>query len=337
MSYRPGEIYFVRENVLGSDKLSSFVKIGLVADKRTSDERLKEHQTGNPRRLQNQAVVSTGAVHRVEAMMHRIYAPFRVSGEWFDFQDEAKVLEAIDQVKTLAADVETWTPTFDQAEALATQESDGPAIAPNDQITEIANRWAIANTKVLLCADLEQQIRGKFVQALAAGVDVKGAVTEKEVFPKPKFNTTLFKKELPEKYEEYQKVSTTWSGTFKVLLKALERSALDADFLAQFAELEAQVAAVVDPEHAYLLNETELALTNLGAIAEWELDIATAQIKIECGTAAGIEGICTWERKWSSRTGLDVDKLANLEPDLFIQYFLPRESYKRIKVTKAKS
>ena len=51
MSYKSGEIYFVREFQSGSKSLTPFVKIGLVASPRVSQERLLEHQTGNPRQL----------------------------------------------------------------------------------------------------------------------------------------------------------------------------------------------------------------------------------------------------------------------------------------------
>jgi len=337
MSYRPGEIYFVRENILGTNDLSSFVKIGLVADDRSSNERLKEHQTGNPRRLHNQAVIETGAVHRVEAMLHRIYAPHRVSGEWFDFKDESLVLEAIERVRALAGEVAKVTPIFDRATELAGQVSGENSIAATAATKEIAARLAIAQTKVDVCTGIRSAISNKFVEALKAGVDVKGAAVEKEVYPKPKFNTTLFKKEQKEKYEEYIKVAPTFSASFKSLVANVDPATLDVEFLQQIDEIEAMVAQVETLEEAYLLNEPLLLVTHLLALAEWDRDIAEAELKVECGTAAGIEGICTWERKASTRSSLDTDKLANLEPELYIQYFLPRDTYTRITVTRKQS
>jgi len=334
MAYRPGEIYFVRENILGTNDLSSFVKIGLVADQRSSAERLKEHQTGNPRRLHNQAVIETPAVHRVEAMLHRIYAPHRVSGEWFDFKDEAQILEVIENVKTLSGEVAKVVPIFDEAEALATKPSGDALIASTAEIQAIADRWAVASAKVTVCSGIRSAISSKFVEALKAGVDVKGAAVEKEVYPKPKFNTTLFKKEQKEKYEEYSKVAASFSSTFKMLIAAVDPTALDAEFLEQIAAIEAMVAKVESLEDAYLLNEPLLLVTKLSALAEWDRDVAEAELKVACGTAVGIEGVCTWERKESTRTSLDTDKLFNLEPELYLEYFLPRESHNRITITR---
>lgn len=337
MSYRPGEIYFVRENILGTNDLSSFVKIGLVADQRTSAERLKEHQTGNPRRLHNQAVIETPAVHRVEAMLHRIYAPHRVSGEWFDFKDEAQILEVIENVKTLSGEVAKVVPIFDEAETLAAKPSHTGLLPSTVAIQAVADRWAVATAKVAMCTGIRSTISGKFVEALKAGVDVKGAAIEKEVYPKPKFNTTLFKKEHKEKYQEYSKVAASFSATFKSLISSVDPSTLDAQFLEQITKIEAMLAQVEKLEDAYLLNEPLLLVTHLLALAEWDRDIAEAELKVACGTAAGIEGICTWERKASTKTSLDTDKLANLEPDLFLQYFLPRESYSRITVNRKRN
>ena len=79
MDYVSGEIYFVRERT--DNGFSPFVKIGLVHGIRDSLTRLKEHQTGNPRRLfiDEKQVVRTEAVDRVEAQMHKIFSPKRVS------------------------------------------------------------------------------------------------------------------------------------------------------------------------------------------------------------------------------------------------------------------
>ena len=54
-----GEIYFIREQLAGG--YSEFTKIGLVREKdgRSSADRIKEHQTGNPRPLMPIEVIPT--------------------------------------------------------------------------------------------------------------------------------------------------------------------------------------------------------------------------------------------------------------------------------------
>lgn len=339
MAYKPGEIYFVRESILGSEGVSSFVKIGLVASPRTSEDRLKEHQTGNPRQLRNQEVVATGAVHRVEAMMHRIYAPHRVSGEWFDFRDEALVLDAIERVKSLADDVASFTPIFDKAQALADCRvaDDAVALAATPELEALALRRSIAAGKLSLCKAVETTIKGKFVAAIAAGADVKGAAAEKEIFPAPKFSVTALKKDHPDKHLEYLVTTVNYSRAFKFTLDEMPREQLDADFLGQLAVIEAAVEAVTSAKDAYKLNEPQLQVLQLAALAEWDLDLADAELKVAVGVSAGIEGICTWSGKDSKSIKFDIGRFAEEEPDLFIEYTLTRSSFKRLEIKRKKN
>ena len=81
----PGEIYFIGEVDVRSKEPSSYVKIGLVRerDDKRVDERVLEHQTGNPRQLTLLRSIKTPCVSKVENHLHRSFATSQVSGEWF--------------------------------------------------------------------------------------------------------------------------------------------------------------------------------------------------------------------------------------------------------------
>ena len=66
METTKGEIYFIREMEAG--QLTEHTKIGLISYKkdRSSNDRLPEHQTGNPRKLVISHVVVTDCVTAVE-------------------------------------------------------------------------------------------------------------------------------------------------------------------------------------------------------------------------------------------------------------------------------
>ena len=337
MAYKNGEIYFVRETVWGSEEFSSFVKIGLVALDRSSEDRLKEHQTGNPRKLKNQEVVKTDAVHRVEALLHKFFAPHRVSGEWFDFKDEKLVLEAIAKTKSLSKEMKEFVPLFEKAEALADKPSEGDEIASNSKIKEIATRYALASTKLKLCSAIQSEIKNKFAVAIAAGADVKGAATETTVTPTPKFSVTALKKDHKDVYEKYADQISSWSGPFKVTIDGAARDELDQEFLDQLTSIEEMIAAVNKPEDAYKLNEPNLLVTNLKALAEWDFDLAEAELKNECGLAPGITGICSWVRKVTTRASFNQGKFAQEMPELWVEYTLPRESYTKLSVSRKKN
>ena len=64
MILTPGEIYFLGEKDLKTGENSPFVKIGLVRENesRGTADRLKDHQTGNPRLLHIVKIVKTPLV-----------------------------------------------------------------------------------------------------------------------------------------------------------------------------------------------------------------------------------------------------------------------------------
>lgn len=76
----PGELYFIndRDHFIGES--TNFYKIGIVrqGESRGSSQRLKEHQTGNPRPLILSHVVKTDVVERVETLMHKMFAKNRL-------------------------------------------------------------------------------------------------------------------------------------------------------------------------------------------------------------------------------------------------------------------
>ena len=56
-----GEVYFIGERDRSTGKLTENVKIGMVNNQGESGDRLKGHQTGNPRDLVLHHVVETPA------------------------------------------------------------------------------------------------------------------------------------------------------------------------------------------------------------------------------------------------------------------------------------
>ena len=81
-----GQIYFLDEIDPRGQK-SNYIKIGKISpnDKgRSSLDRLKEHQTGNPRQLNERYVLETLAdVSRLESILHNSFSTRRIRDEWF--------------------------------------------------------------------------------------------------------------------------------------------------------------------------------------------------------------------------------------------------------------
>ena len=87
-----GFIYFMTEKDLFGYACGPYVKIGLVKgndDGRSSFDRRKEHQTGNPREIVIEEEIKTKAqVSTLESLIHQRLAKYRIHGEWFNYSDE---------------------------------------------------------------------------------------------------------------------------------------------------------------------------------------------------------------------------------------------------------
>ena len=340
MAFQPGEIYFVRES--SGWGFGPYVKIGLVAQKkdRGSFERLKEHQTGNPRvlRIDPDQIVKTQAVSMVEAQLHKIFAPKRVSGEWFNFPEEHELEEAISEARKLAREIEELVPVFEQAEKLSKEESLSEKVAANDDSIELSQIVIRTSSEVSILETLEKRIQAAFEEAVESGDDLKGAAKVVTRTFQPVFKLEEFKSEHEDLYRKYIKMESTWSGTFRPSGKKLSLDDLTQDFQQQIHSIQKQIDEVTSPSEAYLLNEPQLVITNLKAIASWEHDIALAKLKILCGDNAGIEGICTWNRKFSDpKEVFDVVKFVEENPELYVDYLAEAKTGTYIRRVKRKA
>ena len=131
------------------------MKIGLVRDNdmgRSSDDRLLEHQTGNPRRLRIAASISTTApISALEASVHQRLAAHRVSGEWFRIGDSGiqRFVEAAEELKTeleqlevCTASLTPFTEVMDNGEELTGSEAEDlmPALSLISRIQELERK-----------------------------------------------------------------------------------------------------------------------------------------------------------------------------------------------------
>ena len=84
----PGQVYFIHTIDQDSGESHGYYKIGIVRNQRDSEQRIKEHQTGNPHRIVPYKILTTKAPMLIEGMLHAKYSGHQVSTEWFKFEDE---------------------------------------------------------------------------------------------------------------------------------------------------------------------------------------------------------------------------------------------------------
>ena len=338
MQLQSGELYFVREREYQVDSFTNYVKIGLVRERegRSSFDRLREHQTGNPRDLVLPPgnVLITPAIDRVEALMHNIFATRRISGEWFLFANEMEIEGAISRAKDLISETESFSGLLANAEALEGRESFETIIATSDEIIEISSRLSLAKGKLKVLVSIQSQIGNLYKAAHSEGRDLgKGAATIQRKLA-PKFDQERFELENSELFQRYLETSRKWDQRFLFKVKPTEIGALPHEFQNFVEEITRTVANLGC--NLDLLNDPLLNVTREIALAEWEIETTEAELKNICGENAGIDSVCTWVRKWVEKSVFDAKRLAEEYPKLYSSYLVEQETKTYVQPKKKK-
>ena len=90
-----GTLYIDRDRDVRTGEWGPYVKIGIVRDGKTPEQRVKELQT-NPRRVHTIKTYSSPMVESLETRLHHNFATMWVRGEWFEM-DENFVNNELDQ------------------------------------------------------------------------------------------------------------------------------------------------------------------------------------------------------------------------------------------------
>ena len=331
MRLKPGTIYFVRETDRDTGKYSDLVKIGLVEAPRTARQRLSEHQTGNPRKLDldNQSV-ETEAVGYVEAQLHKAFASKRVLGEWFRFQNEAEIAEAVSKARDLAAIAASRTPVFARAEELSGFVSDGDEIPSSPATLKALTDYASSAAALYEYTALAQQVKTVLEATLAEqGPEALEGIYK--VIPKyyePSFSVTQFRKDFGKTHAELiakcEVKIPKFAGSFEWLLDGVD-VALPDEVKANLNRLSTEIDSAIANDDFFALNDLLLQIKEEAAPLEWEIAYLEAEVKQACGTAPGIEGVCTWVRGIKETKKFDPAILADLDPEMYRNGFITKE------------
>ena len=301
MNLTPGELYFIGETDLLIMKETPYVKIGLVKEvgDRTSQARASEHQTGNPRRLHVAKVVKTHAISEVENIIHKLYAPQRISGEWFHFTT-TELKGAISTAQTLSKEISTNIASFQQAAKWKDELSTEKILKPTPAILKTYDEYQRAQVRITRCSEIIKQVKDLFREAIATGEEVSHMARWQEKALQVKFDQSQLQAEYPKLYEEFCETSESLFARFGVIkpkdpLPPLER--IDKQFFNFALELEEVIEKAkrnkVKKEELF---QQYLRLLGFKARAELDQDISAAIIQAVCKRAGGIEGVCKWQR-----------------------------------------
>lgn len=330
MKLASGELYFVGESELPSGELSPYVKIGIVreSEKRTTAERLREHQTGNPRHLQALNVMATPVVERIETLMHGRLASHRVSGEWFKIGNS--LLEsAVRLAEHHVAEARALRPILDDVARLNSEESSDPLLLSTDEFHQIGQALHMAKQRVGFCKSIEGSVRDGLLGARENGVSVEGLISVQVKKPIQRFDETRFKEEEPDLYESLLVEVDEWTRRFVPSKSLFQKLTIDDD--EELLNISRNVerilgVSILTREDVQELHRQYLHCLEIQSAMDWQVDLHEAMLKRACGSSQGIEGICTWNRTRETSLKLDKERLSSEYPEQFNRFVSTKQS-----------
>ena len=322
-SFKPGEIYLVREFDFTSKKESRYTKIGLVHAPRKSIDRLKEHQTGNPNilRLIDSEVVQTEAVDWVEAMLHRIYAKHRVSGEWFEL-NPAQRKDVLHEAEKLREEAKALPKLQKKVDLLTSTKDNSKTVKPNPEQLALASQLLIAKMQLKAIGPLQIEINRLFKKAVESGVDIAGAAkvqTKTYAAKMLKDDQKALLKDFPEIYKKFEELKSEFYQRFSLVFEDATL-VLSAEFEAEIESIGKLIEQVSESFDPYVANEANLMLSDLKTVAERQVIFSDLALREACGKNQAIEGVCTWPRHDVERVFFNVDKFVAKHKDLAEKY-----------------
>lgn len=325
MKFTPGELYVIGEIDLRTNQKTNYYKVGIVREKkeRTSAERLKDHQTGNPRKLFVHDFIKCRVVEKVETVFHKLMAPKGVRGEWLEL-DESELAQAIALIQRLNDEVNEHYDFFEQAESLKKQESSEDVLSVDEKILGWHKSYAAADVRSKAAGKVLKFISDALKEAASSGVELNQIVEIQLKEGRESFNKESFREQYPNLYEKYVALEETSKQRFTATIPKEVKDSLneiDPELFNTLEVIEGFIDDVKSSKRTYQeLHGQYLRVLSIEADADWIKTIAEARIKSACATAGGIEGVCTWSRSIETKQAFDETLFREENPEIADQF-----------------
>jgi hypothetical protein len=323
-SMTPGEVYLVEEIDPRTGEATDYCKIGIVRERdgRDSSNRASEHQTGNPRKLVVAQTVKTEIVEAVETTLHQLHSPQRISGEWF-FMTKPERERAMDVARALATQAASGAKAMKKALELKDTPSAGETIDATAEARSAFDRAMVLTARVNRIDSVINRIQ----EILLADIKEEGGETRfgkvQERKGREVFDEEAFKKAHPDLHGLFTTEKTTVTGSFRWAKSSVEDDSADISLLDQRA-FDAAASADAGLRNAEL-HAVYLDCLALRALDAWNFDIVEAEVRVLCGTAPGITGVCTWNRIAKTKSSFDKVGLRKEHPGVYAEFVTQAE------------
>lgn len=317
----PGKLYVIGEEDIFGGVTSPYFKIGIVRDDREAESRLREHQTGNPRRLVIRALIDAAAVEYLETSLHHRLATKVAYSEWFRLSDE-EYASLVSLAHSLSRELEQQVPLVERANLLEKVASNGVILEPDSALTALHESLlprTLATRKIeTTLKTIATTIRTRHVQAPVEQVPAAGGARTILV-NSSSFDQKLFMDENPEIAAKYQKTKVEGRFTFAKHAE-IDAEAKNLDPLGDYLGLkEADVEHLSDKE----LELARRQLDEKNAVVGWDSVHHQAATRNAVGEHDGIVGVANWKRV--EKSIFDASAFKAAEPELHAKYVTTKQ------------
>ena len=317
-----GEVYFIREQDRSTGKLTENVKIGMVSKQGESSNRLKQHQTGNPRDLILHHIVVTPAPFWVENGLHQRLDGVRVRAEWHKLENK-DLEDAIQLAEVLAGESFEHIPFIEKQERLKMCVSNDEVIEPTTESTE----WQIRLSKAKAQLDRVNNLKDKYKEVISgmSEDEIEQAHQEDlfhiEHYTDIKFNLDGFTKKYPDLIEKFLVSETKIKQRMTPKYLEFKISEINPSLEIFSQEFSTLCDRVSKKEIDFgSLRELESELQFRENVLTWEKEISTSHLAVICGLANGIKDQLTWKRVEETNTYLDKDLLESNHAEQYNEF-----------------
>jgi len=318
----PGWIYCIRDEDYLDQSISRYVKLGLT--ERTVEERIQEHQTGNPRR-EYEAIDSKylELMHYAETYLHHAFAPDRIAGEWFDMDDARLTAEVGTLLDDLETEMQEHAPFVQRWYALNDVLDNDLSRPPAGDEPQWAADFKDAYERMTVAKAIVDTHKNNLLRELGTAQSINRVMYISQSTKSPTFNKTDFEALVtPAQLAQCETTTTRTSRTLEMLDKGDDLDTLNPTVKAAFdasevglsrpsatnmSGVEVALSQAIQDEHMALLRAMK-------DVKEAEWDCIKAQVKLidALGDHFEIEGIIRWKRKEITETKFDSKRAKEL-------------------------
>ena len=307
----PGWIYCIREQDYLDNSWGRYVKLGLTT--RSVAQRIREHQTGNPRREESEFDINLEMMHYAEKYLHHYFAADRIGGEWFDMDNARLVSDVVPILQTLEAEMNANVGFFRAWQKAKEVPSNGNVRTPTAAEIALHQQYVSAD-ETYKVAEARHKIHESNLRAMIGGYDgLENVVNLIEVTGSDKFNQTMFESMLtPAQLSLCEETKTGLKGSFTMKgagslkslnptvdakLKSAKSGITSKPSLANLGGTTYAMNQSLKDEHMLFL-KTKRDLK----VAEWACLRIKAELAAALGADEAITDILTWKRESTTTT-----------------------------------